>query len=231
MRKTIAQQQHCCSVQKTARKNTQYWRNETIFKIGHLAKAIAFAKWSAWVKNYKCQKHAKNHSTRTAELFCAKYGSKKHQILGKKDNLENRPSTKGYSPCQGYSLGNMLSLGQKLKMPKTSEKPFYNTSTVVLCKKHLFCAQNSSKKHQILEKKDNVENRPSTKGYSPCKGYTLCKMVSFDQKWKTPKTCEKRRLELFCAKHRWKKLQIFDKWDDFKNRPSCKGYNPCKGYI
>jgi len=44
-------------VQKTARKNTKYSRSETIFKIGHLAKAIAHAKaiafsqWSLWVKN------------------------------------------------------------------------------------------------------------------------------------------------------------------------------------
>ena len=41
-------------------------------KIGHHANAIAFAKWSVWVKNEKCQKHPKNHSTRTLELFCAK---------------------------------------------------------------------------------------------------------------------------------------------------------------
>ena len=60
-----------------------------IFKIDHIAKAIAhakaiaFPKWSVWVKNYKCQSHAKNHSARTAELFCAKKGSKKHQILDK----------------------------------------------------------------------------------------------------------------------------------------------------
>ena len=39
------------------KKNTKYWRNETILKIAHLAKAIAlakataFAKWSVWVKN------------------------------------------------------------------------------------------------------------------------------------------------------------------------------------
>ena len=44
-------------MQKAARKNTKYSRNETILKIGHLAKAIAqakamaFAKWSVWVKN------------------------------------------------------------------------------------------------------------------------------------------------------------------------------------
>ena len=57
MRKTILQDYESCSVQKTARKNNKYWRNETILKIGHLAKAIAhaksiaFAKWSVWVKN------------------------------------------------------------------------------------------------------------------------------------------------------------------------------------
>ena len=47
---------HCsCSIQKTAPKNNQYSKNETILKIGkngHKAKAaIAFAKWSLWVKN------------------------------------------------------------------------------------------------------------------------------------------------------------------------------------
>ena len=89
MRKTILQEQHTCSLQKTARKNTHYWRNETILKIGHLAKAIAhakaiaFAKWSVSVKNLKCQKHAKHHSTKTPELFCAKNCSKKNQILEK----------------------------------------------------------------------------------------------------------------------------------------------------
>ena len=57
MRKTILQDYKSCSVQKTARKNTKYSRNEKILKISHLAKAIAhvkaiaFAKWSVWVKN------------------------------------------------------------------------------------------------------------------------------------------------------------------------------------
>ena len=64
MRKTILQDYKSCSTQKAARKNTKYSRNETILKIGHLAKAIAFAKSSVWVKNLKCQKHAKNHPTR-----------------------------------------------------------------------------------------------------------------------------------------------------------------------
>ena len=58
MQKTILQEQQRCSVQKKKPpKSTKYWRNETILKTGHLAKAIAhakaiaFAKWSVWVKN------------------------------------------------------------------------------------------------------------------------------------------------------------------------------------
>ena len=57
MRKTILQEHQSCSVQKTTRKKSKYWRNETILKIRHLANAIAhanaiaFGKWSLWVKN------------------------------------------------------------------------------------------------------------------------------------------------------------------------------------
>ena len=51
MSKSILQMIWSCSVQKTAPKNTKYSRNETIFKIGHHAKAIAHAKSLLWVKN------------------------------------------------------------------------------------------------------------------------------------------------------------------------------------
>ena len=34
--------------------------------------------------------------------------------------------------------------------------------------------------------------------------------------------------ELFCVKNRSKKHKIFEKWDQFENRPSCKGHSPCK---
>ena len=61
--KTILKEHYSCSVQKTVRKNNKYSRNETMVKIGHLAKAIAdpkaltHAKCSVWVKNLKCQKN------------------------------------------------------------------------------------------------------------------------------------------------------------------------------
>ena len=48
---SILQIIYSCFVQKTARKNTKYSRNETILKAGHHAKAIAHAKSSLWVKN------------------------------------------------------------------------------------------------------------------------------------------------------------------------------------
>ena len=35
-------------------------------------------------------------------------------------------------------------------------------------------------------------------------------------------------LQLFCAKKPLQKHQIFQKWENFENRPSCKGYSPCK---
>ena len=129
MRKTFLRARYSCSVQKTAAKNTKYSRNETIFKIGHLAKAIDFAKWSVWVKNSEGQKRAKNDSTSTLELFFAKKRLKKHQIFEKWDHFENRPSYKGYRFCK------MVSLDQKLKWPKTWEKRFCNHVRVVLCKK------------------------------------------------------------------------------------------------
>ena len=76
MQKTFLQEKHTCSVQKTARKSTKYWRNATILKDAAHTKAI-------------------------------------------------------------YSLCKMVSLGQKLKMPKICEKPLYKNSRVVLWKRQL----------------------------------------------------------------------------------------------
>ena len=94
-----------------------------------------------------------------------------------------RKNTKSFSSYNGYSLCKMVSLGQKLQMPKTCKQPFYKNSRVVLCKKWL-------QKTPNIGEMRYCENRPSCKGYSPCKGYILCKMVSLGQKLKMPKTCE-----------------------------------------
>ena len=71
MPKMNLQEQLSCSVQKKAEKNSQYSRNETLFKIDHFGKSIAHAKWAVWVINFFVQKYAENKSTRTINLFCA----------------------------------------------------------------------------------------------------------------------------------------------------------------
>ena len=73
MSKSILYSYWSNSVQKTARKNIKYSRNETMLKIGHLAKsiafawAIAFAKYSIWAKIFNWLKHVKNDSVFTLE--------------------------------------------------------------------------------------------------------------------------------------------------------------------
>ena len=83
MSKSILEIISSCSVLKTAPNITKYSRNETILKIGHLAKAIAHAKSSLWVKNSNSKEHVKIHFTNDFELFCAKKPSKKHEIFEK----------------------------------------------------------------------------------------------------------------------------------------------------
>ena len=78
----------------------------------------------------------------------------------------------------------MVSFGQKLKMPKTCEKPFYKNIKFFLQKKLL------EKTPNIREMRP-VQNGPSCKGYSPCKAHSLYKMVKLGQELKMLKTCEK----------------------------------------
>ena len=155
-------------------------------------------------------------------MFYAKNGSKKQLIFEKWEHFENGqkwPQCKGYSPCK------ILSLGQKIKLPKTCEKRFY---------KHikLFYAKNGSKKQLIFEKWEHFENGQK---WPQCKGYSPCKILSLDQKIKLPKTCEKRFYKhikvVLCKKRLQKKQLIFEKWEHFENGqkwPQCKGYSPCK---
>ena len=191
-------------------------------KNGHNAKAIAHAKYSLWVKKLKlpktCEKRFYKH---IRVVLCKKNGSKKQLIFEKWEHFENGqkwPQCKGYSPCK------ILTLGQKIKLPKTCEKRFY---------KHikLFYAKNGSKKQLIFEKWEHFENGQK---WPQCKGYSPCKILTLGQKIKLLKTCEKRfykHWELFYAKNGSKKQLIFEKWEHFENGqkwPQCKGYSPCK---
>ena len=108
-------------------------------KIGHLAKsiahakAIAFAKWSVFGQKLKMPKTCEKPFYKNIKVFLCKKTARKNTKYS-----TNKTSFKiGHSPCKGYSLCKMVSLGQKLKMPKTCEKPFYKNIKVFLWKKPL----------------------------------------------------------------------------------------------
>ena len=151
-------------VQETAPKNTEDSKNEleSILKmaeIGHHPKAIASKKCQFGLK----MKNAKNDCTTTLESLCAKKISKKHLIFDKRDYFENSQT---WSRHKGYSLCKMVSLAQKLKMPKRCQNRLYDHVTVVVCKK------TALKKHLIFEKWEHFENGqnwPRRRGFSLCK--------------------------------------------------------------
>ena len=160
-------------------------------------------------------------------VLCKKNRGKKHQIFEKWENFEKRPSCKGYSPRKRYSLGKMLSLGQRLKMPKRSEKRFFNNVAVVLCKKTAGENTEYSRNETILK----IANLANAIAHAKAVALAKCSVwVKNEKRQKHGKNDSLRTLQLLCAKSRWKKHQIFEKWDNFENLPSCKGYSPCKGY-
>ena len=98
------------------------------------------------IKNAK--KHAKNVSTRHCSCSMQKTARKKQLIFEKREHFENwQKWSKGilkkqlnwqkWPPSKGYSLGKMVTLGQKLKMQKNMLKTFLQDIAVVLCKKRL----------------------------------------------------------------------------------------------
>ena len=95
-------------------------------KIGHHAKAIVFAKNGQFRSKMKIlKKHAKNDSTNTLELFCAKNGLKKHLIFEKWPFLENGQN---WPPGNGYIVfGRNSQFGSKIKILKNMRKTTLQT--------------------------------------------------------------------------------------------------------
>ena len=74
-----------------------------------------------------------------------------------------------YSPCK------ILALGQKLKLQKTCQNPFYKSFTVVLCKKPL------QKTPNIREIRAFSKSAIMQRIYSPCKILTLGQKLKFQK--------------------------------------------------
>ena len=77
-----------------------------------------------------CQKRFYNH---VRVVVCKKRLQKTPNIRKMRafEKSQNWPRGKGYRLCK------IATLGQKLKMPKTCQKRFYNHVRVVVCKKRL----------------------------------------------------------------------------------------------
>ena len=101
---------------KTALKNTLYSKNESILNIGKNglhAKAIAFAKWSVWVKKKKLPKTFKKRFYIYNIVILWKRPLSKTPNIGKMREFEYWQK---WPPCK------IISLRQKIKLPKTYQK-------------------------------------------------------------------------------------------------------------
>ena len=124
----------------------------------------------------------------------------------------------GHHACKGYSPCKILTLAQKLKFQKICQNPFYKSFTVVLCKK-------PRQKTPNIREVRRFQNRPSCKGYSPCKILTLAQKLKFQTTCQNP--FYKSFTVVLCKKPLQKTPNIREV-RRFQNRPSCKGYSPCK---
>ena len=103
-------------------------------KIGHDAKPRAFAKWSFQVKNLKCEKGAEKEWYEHIRVVVCNKPLQKTRNIRKKEHFD---IGQGWLRRKGYSLCKMVSLGQKLKMPKRCEKQLYEHIKFFLCQKAL----------------------------------------------------------------------------------------------
>ena len=168
------------------------------------------AQFGSKIKN--CQKHAKNHSTRTLEFFCAKNGLKKHQIFQKRDNLKIGYLAKAIAHAKATPSVNCSVCNKILKCQKHAK----NHSTRTL---EFFCAKNGLKKHQIFQKRDNLKIGYLAKAIAhakatPSVNCSVCNKILKCQKH--AKNHSTRTLEFFSAKNRFKKQQIFQKRENLK---------------
>ena len=120
MSKSLLQIIQKSSVQKNAPKTTKNWRNETILKISHHAKAIAHAKCLKWVK-IKIPKNMSKFILQIIQSCSVQKTAPKNPKYSRNETILkiDHHAIKGYRPC------NILAIGQKLKFLKLCQNPFY----------------------------------------------------------------------------------------------------------
>ena len=137
----------------------------------------------------KFQKICQNPFYQSFRVVLFKKPLQRHELFEKWDRFENRPCCRWY--CK------ILTLGEKLKLQKPCQNPFYKSFRVVLCKKPL------------QKTKNTRENRPFWKSaimqrLQPMQNPHFGSKLKFRNQVKIH---FKNHLELFCAKNRSKKTR------------------------
>ena len=108
-------------MQNTAPNTPNIREMRQFYKSGHLAKAIAFAKLSVWVKNKKMPKTCEKSFYRNNRVFLCKKPLQEHQIFQKSDNFENRHNAKGIAHAKAIAFPNGQ-VGSKIENTKNMRK-------------------------------------------------------------------------------------------------------------
>ena len=138
MSKTSLQAYHTNSMQKNRPKKRvifekwdhfEYWPKWPPCKGYSLCKIIILGQKIKLSKTY--QKRVYKH---IIVILWKKNCSKKHLIFQKWDHFEYWPN---WPPCKGYNLFKIITLVQKIKLPKTYQKWVYKHIILILCEKPL----------------------------------------------------------------------------------------------
>ena len=82
-----------------------------------------------------------------------------------------------------------------------------------------------------LQKAPNIREIRHFENWPSCKGYSPCKILTLGQKLKFHKTCQNafsKSFRVVLFKIPLQKTPNIREIRHFENRPSCKGYSPCK---
>ena len=109
--------------------------------------------------------------------------------------------------------------GSKIKIPK-------NMSKSILQIIYSYSVKNTASKNTKYSRTENIlKIGHHAKAIAHAKSSLWLKNKNSKKHVKIHST---NHLQLFCAKNSFKKHEIFEKWEHFEKRPSCKGYSPCK---
>ena len=170
------------------------------------------------------KKNAKHHSTKRSKLFCGKTTRKNTQYSRIEKTSKISYLAKAIAHPKAMALQNGQ-FGSKIKNAKNMRKPFYKKIRVVLWGKPCKKKTKDSRNEKILKIGHHAKVIPMQRLKPLQNG-------QFGSKIKNAKNRQKTILQ----KHQScsvgkpsEKHPRFEKWEDFQNRPSCKGYSPSKG--